>query len=485
MKRAANRKMWASERGIFRQGKIQKDGRRAAQGGGKAAKMSRSLILFWAFAFALFSSFSSSCVPPDSNPVAANQNAATPNVASNAASNTAAVPSPTYTRNFSENPDFDAEAWLAQRVKDKSLHAVLIASLEPGRTLARYNMDKGFNPASVVKLATTLVALKKLGADHRFEISVFTDGKIDEKGTLAGDIYFAGGAPTFDDASAEVIAEELKKRGIKGVSGKLFVSKDFCFNFNDSAERSAELFAERLKLNPKPQGVAVAEKESGTALFVFESHTLRQILRYQNTFSNNFVAQKLGEAVGGVEVIHQFLVNELGLPSAEVKLETASGLGENSMTARGIFIVLQELDAELKRQNLKPIDILPTAAEKNSTLGEVLKGSKFERAVAGKTGTLSAADGGVGMASLAGFIYTKNDGVFIYVLLDQGEEVRQHKDMQNQLLGAVLGNVVELQNLETDDSRDLLPKSDLSIKDGNSLPEKEKQESKISNNNTK
>lgn len=460
MKRAANHKMCEAERGMLRRHKIQKNGRHAD----KAVAMRRFLILFLAFAFSL----SSSCVPPESNQPSAN-NTATPNVASNAT----VSPRPTSGRNFSENPDFDAEAWLAERVKDKSLHAALIASLEPGRTLVRHNIDKPFNPASVVKLATTLVALKKLGADHRFEIRVFTNGKIDEKGTLNGDVYFVGSAPTFNDTAAEFIEEELKKRGIKGVSGKLYVSKDFSFNFNDSAERSAELFADRLNLNPKPQ-TAVAEKSAGKELFVFESHPLREVLLYQNTHSNNFVAQRLGEAVGGVEVIRQFLISELGLPSAEVKLETASGLEENSMTARGIFTVLQELDAELKRQNLKPIDILPLASENNSTLGAVVKESKFERAVVGKTGTLSAADGGVGMASLAGFIYTKNDGVFIFVLMDQGEEVRQYKDWQNQLLGAVLGNRVEPQNLEIDDSRDLLSKSGLSIENRKSLPEKTK-----------
>lgn len=433
-----------------------------------AANHKRVLILFSAFALSLFSS----CVPPASNQPSAN-NAATPNVASNAPVSPAKTP-----RNFSENPDFDAEAWLAERVKDKSLHSVLIASHEPGRTLARHNIDKPFNPASVVKLATTLVALKKLGANHRYQISVFADGKIDEKGTLGGDLYLGGGAPTFNDNAAKLIEEELKKRGIKGVSGKLYVSKDFSFNFNESAEKSAGLFADSLNLNPKPQ-TAVAEKPSGTELFVFKSHSLREVLLYQNSSSSNFVAQKIGEAVGGVEVIRQFLTGELGLPTADVKLETASGLGENSMTARGIFIVLQELDAELKRQNLKPIDILPLATENNGTLNNVLKESKFERAVVGKTGTLSAADGGIGMASLAGFIYTKDEGVYIFVLMNQGEEVRQHKDLQNQLLGAVLNSQVKPQNLEIGDSRELLPKSDSSIEDSSSLQEKTK------GNNTK
>ena len=461
MKRASNQKMREAEKGMLHRHKILKNGRRAV----KAMATRRFLILFLAFAFSL--SFSS-CVPPQSNQQSANFNAATPNVASNAA----VSPTPT-PRNFSENPDFDAEGWLAERVKDKTQHAALFASLEPGRTLARHNIDKPFNPASVVKLATTLVALKKLGADHRFKIGVFANGEVDEKGTLGGDLYFVGGAPIFNDISAEFIGEELKKRGIKGVSGKLYVSKDFSFNFNDSAERSAGLFADRLNLNPKPQ-TAVAEQSAGKELFVFESHPLREVLLYQNTHSNNFVAQKLGEAVGGVEVIRQVLISELGFQPAEFKLETASGLEENSMTARRIFTILQELDAELKRQNLKPVDILPLASENNSTLGGVLKESKFERAVVGKTGTLSAADGGIGMASLAGFIYTKNDGVFIFVLMNQGEEVRQHKDLQNQLLGAVLGNRIEPQNLEIDDPRDLLPKSNLRIEDRNSLPEKTK-----------
>jgi D-alanyl-D-alanine carboxypeptidase/D-alanyl-D-alanine-endopeptidase (penicillin-binding protein 4) len=459
MKRAANLTICEAEIGIFCRRQIQKNDRRASQA------MPQFLILFLALACLL----SSSCVPPESNqpPIANNSNTNTSNVASNVNSNGAVSPTST-PRNFSENPGFDAEGWLAQRVEDKNLHAVLIASLEPGRTLARHNIDKPFNPASVVKVATTLVALKKLGADHRFTIKVFADGAIDEKGKLNGDIYFAGGAPTFNDTAAELVDEELKKRGIKGVSGKLYVSKEFSINFNESAEKSAGLFADRLKLNPKPQA-AIAEQSKGTELFVFESHPLRDVLLYLNSLSNNFLAHKLGEAVGGVEVIRQVLITELGLPPAEVNLQTASGLEENSMTPRGVFIVLQELYEELKRQNLNPSDILPLASENDSTVGAVLKASKFERAVVGKTGTLSAADGGIGMASLAGFIYTK-EGVFIFVLLNQGEEVSQYKSMQNQMLGAILGDRVEPQPLEIADSRELLSKSNLSIKNSNSLP---------------
>ena len=456
MKPTANHKKYEAETVMFRKHQNQKNDRHA----GKAMAMPWLLILLSAFVF----SFSSCAAPAANQPTT--RNASTTNVASNSTVN---PPTP-YGRNFSENPDFNADGWLAERVKDKTLHAALFASLEPGRTLARHNIDKPFNPASVVKLATTLVALKKLGADHRFKFSVFVDGIIDAKGTINGDVYFAGGAPTFNDTSAEFIEAELKKRGIKGVSGKLYVSKDFSVNFNESPERSAGLLADRLKLNPKPQ-TAIAEQPKGTELFVFESHPLRDVLLYLNTHSNNFLAHKLGDAVGGVEVIRQFLISEVGLPPAEFKLETASGLEENSMTARGIFIVLQKLEEELKRQNLKPPDILPLASENNSTVGAVLKESKFERSVVGKTGTLSAADGGIGMASLAGFIYTKNDGVFIFVLMNQGEEVSQNKSLQDQLLGAVLGNLVDPLNLEIGDSRELLPKSNLSIKDRNSLPQ--------------
>ena len=80
--------------------------------------------------------------------------------------------------------------------------------------------DTPINPASVVKLATTLWALETLGPEHRFRTTVSTHGKIDpETGVLDGDlIVIGGGDPDFHVENAQLLANTLKKRGIQRAS---------------------------------------------------------------------------------------------------------------------------------------------------------------------------------------------------------------------------------------------------------------------------
>src|SRR5262245_59399913 len=48
-----------------------------------------------------------------------------------------------------------------------------------GEVLAEHNADVPFNPASVVKIATSLVAIARLGPEHKFRTVVYTDGSLD------------------------------------------------------------------------------------------------------------------------------------------------------------------------------------------------------------------------------------------------------------------------------------------------------------------
>ncbi len=64
-------------------------------------------------------------------------------------------------------PLFDASVWYASREEELELHGVLIETLEGRQTLAAHNADEPFNPASLLKLATSLLALRSLGPDHR------------------------------------------------------------------------------------------------------------------------------------------------------------------------------------------------------------------------------------------------------------------------------------------------------------------------------
>jgi serine-type D-Ala-D-Ala carboxypeptidase/endopeptidase (penicillin-binding protein 4) len=360
-------------------------------------------------------------------------------------------------------PEFDAGAWIGARAAEPNLQAALVTTLDAEKKFAEFNADKVFNPASLIKLSTTLYALKKLGADYRFPVKIFADGKI-ENGALDGDLYLAGNPPVFNEISAGVIADELKRRGIERVTGKIYVSPAFTFNFHEHADESAKLLAPNLRLKNKTQ-TAVAERPAGTELFVFKSHSLREVLLYMNTFSSNFVAHRVGDAIGGAEEIRWFLIGELGFAPDKVWMETTSGLEENGMTAREVFQVLQALDAELKKQNLNPVDVLPTAA--NGTLRHRFMETNFKTATIGKTGTFSAADGGIGMASFAGLIYTKNHGAVAYVLISEGAQTAVHKKMQDDFLREILQDKIEPAPFEYETKRQLLPKSELQIEANN------------------
>jgi len=357
-------------------------------------------------------------------------------------------------------PAFDAAAWYATHEEEPESHGVLIETMDGSRLLASHNANEIFNPASLIKLATSLVALKKLGADYRFQTRVFVDGSVDASGTLQGRLLVIGNDPTFGDVGAGLIAKELRERGIKNVKGAVAVSQDFCFNFSDSPEESAARLCKSLAFkNAEP---AIADSATGQALFTLDSYPLRDVLLYMNARSSNFIAEKIGSLVGGAAGVQEFLINELQLPSAEVTIARVSGREHNRLTPRGLLTVIRALVQEAARQNLKPEDIMPVASDDKGTLRRRLAGTGLEGAVVGKTGTLTAEVDG-GMASLAGIVYTKDAGDVVFVILDQGNHIWEHRQLEDQLLADVINTLATPRVVASPTPRQLLSASGLRI----------------------
>ncbi|HEX8502748.1 MAG TPA: D-alanyl-D-alanine carboxypeptidase [Pyrinomonadaceae bacterium] len=341
----------------------------------------------------------------------------------------AAVPGPTP----APAPSFDVAGWYAAREDDPARHALLAQSADGRATLAEHNADAPYNPASLVKLTTSLVALRKLGKDFRFDTRVFIEGEVDKAGVLKGRLLISGHDPTFGDFHATLVGKKLAERGIKKFEGELAVTPDFVFNFTDKPDEAAERLAKVLKLNPKTW--ALADAPAGEPAFTVLSYPLRDILLYMNAHSSNFVAERLGALVGGPEAIRQFIVTELRLPPEQVTLSTASGLEVNRMTARGLVSVIRALDGEARRQGLELVDIMAKASDDYGTLRRRMVGTPLEGAVVAKTGTLVHDDGG--MASLGGVIYTQKYGKVYFVVLNQGSEVAAARQATDQLLSEI------------------------------------------------
>ena len=358
-------------------------------------------------------------------------------------------------------PSFDAASWYSARGEAPEAHGVLVETLDGQHVLASLNADATFNPASLLKLATSLTALRKLGANYRFQTSVFVEGEGSAKGAAQARLYVKGNDPTFGDAGANLIANELKRRGIEHLS-EVVVSPEFCFNFSDKPDESATRLAKVLKLgNPKTD---VADEAGGQLLLTINSNPLSDVLLYMNARSSNFMAERIGALIGGADGVERFLVDELKLVPEQVTIATVSGREHNRLTPRELLTVIRALIEEAKRQGLEPADIMAVASDDAGTLRRRLAGTGLEGAVVAKTGTLtSEVDGG--MASLAGIVYTQDRGIILFAIMDQGNRIWDNRQLEDQLLAEVITSQATPQVIASPTPRRLLPAANVVISD--------------------
>lgn len=89
------------------------------------------------------------------------------------------------------------------------------------RTILNWRDEMAMNPASTIKLLTTLVALDILGPKYRWRTELFTDGAI-KNGTLKGNIYFVGhGDPKWIPEELDRLTKQLRALGIQRIDGNL------------------------------------------------------------------------------------------------------------------------------------------------------------------------------------------------------------------------------------------------------------------------
>lgn len=342
------------------------------------------------------------------------------------------------------------------------VQGVLIETLD-GKIVSGQAENEQFNPASNVKLATALVALRTLGAGHRFATGVWADGAIDKAtGRLAGNLYISGRDPSFHYEHAVLLARELNSLGIKEVTGDLIVAPGFTMNFSPSATRSGNQLYDTLDSTLRPAvavrawnyertllndqaslatvpsvavlgAVAVAPVAPAAKLLLTQrSSKLVDILKVLLCYSNNFMADRIGEALGGPDSVQQRLIADLGLAPGEIRLASLSGLGVNRISPRVMMKIYRELRAELKKAGLMPASIMPVAGIDPGTLEDRFTGTAWRGSVIAKTGTLLRTDGGA--SSLVGQMRAANGEVLLFVIMNQRGSVSRFRENQDYLV---------------------------------------------------
>ncbi len=342
------------------------------------------------------------------------------------------------------------------------LQGVLVETLD-GRTVATQSADVRFNPASAIKLATSLMALKTFGINHRFVTGVWTNGTFDKPtGTINGNLYISGRDPSFHFEHAVMIARQLNTLGIKTVSGDLVVAPGFTMNFNWSARRSGEQFYDTLdstlrsapatrawtyertavgdtvSLQTVPSVAVMGEVRVETVgteaklLMAHKSSRLVDILKVLLCYSNNFMAERLGDTMGGTQSVENQVITSLGLPSNEFQISSLSGLGVNRVTPRAMMKIFRALRDELKKNKLTTADIMPVAGIDPGTLEDRFVEPSSRGSVIAKTGTLIRTDGGA--SALVGQLRTLSGETLLFVIMNQRGSVLRFRENQDFLV---------------------------------------------------
>ncbi len=334
-----------------------------------------------------------------------------------------------------------------------------------GKVLKDNYSNYAFNPASNVKVITAYSVIKTFGPDYRFPTGVWTDGQIDRfNGAIIGNLYVSGRDPIFNLEHGIAIANELNALGIKQITGDLIVTDNFTMSYSDSAVRSAstllavmdaskrnsaantawskfQVNAKKLgKVSPSPSltfgGSSYVQTLPTNArlLFSHESAPLREIVKVCLSYSNNFLAHRLGDMLGGAYAVARVAQINAGFDPNEMVLATTSGLGVNRVTPNAMMKTLRVLDAELKKNKMTFADIMPVAGIDDGTLKNRFNDPYVRGSVIGKTGTLPRTDGGV--SALCGEINTRR-GKLYFVIFNMKGGVGRFRSFQNSYVALV------------------------------------------------
>jgi len=324
---------------------------------------------------------------------------------------------------------------LATRGLKLDTQGLLIESLDSSTVYADLNSNVGFNPASVIKVATSMTALYKFGANYRFRTGFYADGVVNRKTrTLNGNLVVVStGDPMLTTLDVSRLAREVVRAGVTRVTGSLVLTGPFTYAnmwTTERATRSLNLLLR--KVGVRVMGGIKQGIPAGTELASHESMPLRDILFFQNAHSSNPTAERVGEAVGGPKAVERFLIEQVGISKSDVQLTHTSGLDFNRITPRATVQIFRELVYWLNLNNMQPQDVLPIAGMDVGTLQRRFTSLDYRGAIIAKTGTLPGTDGGV--STLAGIVYTRDKGPILFAILNSNGSVSTYRKLQDDFL---------------------------------------------------
>jgi D-alanyl-D-alanine carboxypeptidase/D-alanyl-D-alanine-endopeptidase (penicillin-binding protein 4) len=122
-------------------------------------------------------------------------------------------------------PPAVSRALAAAKIPEAAV-AVTVQALDRDAPLLAHNARTPMNPASVMKLVTTFVALDMLGPAATWRTSVWSEASPDAEGHLQGNLYVRGsGDPKLNLENFWILLRQLRARGVKHIGGDLVLDR--------------------------------------------------------------------------------------------------------------------------------------------------------------------------------------------------------------------------------------------------------------------
>ncbi len=100
--------------------------------------------------------------------------------------------------------------------------------VDTGKLLWGLDATGRYNLASCTKVLTSSAALARLGAGFKWRTAIYAEKFEPATGVVDGDLYVRGrGDPTLDDAALRAIAVDVRRAGVKRVTGHLVVDATY------------------------------------------------------------------------------------------------------------------------------------------------------------------------------------------------------------------------------------------------------------------
>ncbi len=153
---------------------------------------------------------------------------------------------------------------------------IYVQEIGASRPLLAWNADTPLNPASTMKLVTTLAALERLGPAYSWRTEVYADGPL-RGDVLEGNLVLKGaGDPQLTLERFWLLLKDLRERGVREIGGDLIVDRSLFATeesdpgrFDNEPTRPYNVLPDALLVNYKSVRLRfIPQEDSGTVQII-------------------------------------------------------------------------------------------------------------------------------------------------------------------------------------------------------------------------